>query len=63
MRNVSDWILGHLHAAGSAAATSSQRGGLRVVVRKIRRQKVLEAQVGRVGVAATEAPTTEPTGS
>ena len=45
VRTVSDWILGHL--SGSVRGGDIiQRGGIRVVVRKVRRQKVLEAQIG-----------------
>lgn len=44
---LSDWILGHLgHAV--AGGEEIQLHGTRVMVRKIRRQKVLEAQVSRV---------------
>ena len=46
VRNVSDWIIGHLPGP-LRGGDIIERGGLRVVVRKIRRQKVLEAQVGR----------------
>jgi putative hemolysin len=45
LRNVSDWVLGHLqgHLHGGDIL---ERGGLRIIVRKVRRQKVLEAQIG-----------------
>jgi putative hemolysin len=44
---LSDWILGHLgHAV--TGGEEIQLHGIRVMVRKIRRQKVLEAQVSRV---------------
>ncbi|MGW8257358.1 MAG: transporter associated domain-containing protein, partial [Thermoguttaceae bacterium] len=44
---LSDWVSGHL---GRAIQSGDEltRNNIRVVVRKIRRQKVLEAQVGRV---------------
>jgi putative hemolysin len=48
---LSDWILGHLgHAV--AGGEVIQLHGIRVMVRKIRRQKVLEAQVSRVETEA-----------
>jgi putative hemolysin len=46
MRILSDWIIGHLHDS-LHGGDIIERGGFRAVVRKIRRQKVLEAQVGR----------------
>jgi putative hemolysin len=45
VRTVSDWVLGHLSGA-IHGGDIIQRGNIRVVVRKVRRQKVLEAQVG-----------------
>jgi putative hemolysin len=46
VRNMSDWITGHLdHPVRGGDVV--ERGGLRVIVRKVRRQKVLEAQIGR----------------
>jgi putative hemolysin len=46
LRTVSDWIISQLqHAARGGDVVA--RPGIRVVVRKVRRQKVLEAQVGR----------------
>jgi len=45
-RTLSDWIVGHLTEPVRGGAII-QRNGLRIVVRKVRRQKVLEAQVGR----------------
>jgi putative hemolysin len=50
VRTLSDWILGHL-AESVRGGDIIQHGGLRVVVRKVRRQKVLEAQVGRTDAA------------
>ena len=46
VRNLSDWIVGHLDKPVRGGEII-QRGGVRVVVRKVRRQKVLEAQVGK----------------
>jgi len=46
VRNVSDWIIAHLQEPVRGGEIID-RGGLRVIVRKVRRQKVLEAQVGR----------------
>lgn len=48
VRTVSDWIIGHLHnhfRSGDILV----RPSLRVVVRKVRRQKVFEAQIGQIG--------------
>jgi putative hemolysin len=50
MHTVSDWIVGHLDGA-VRGGDIIQRGNVRVVVRKVRRQKVLEAQVGRTDSA------------
>jgi len=44
---LSDWVSGHL-GRGIRGGDELTRNGIRVCVRKIRRQKVLEAQVGRV---------------
>lgn len=47
-RTLSGWVLGHVgHAVHGGE--SVERGGVRVIVRKIRRQQVLEAQIHRVG--------------
>jgi putative hemolysin len=46
LRILSDWIIGHLPDS-LHGGDIIERGGFRAVVRKIRRQKVLEAQVGR----------------
>lgn len=43
-RTVSEWVMGHLQTP-LAGGETVQRKGLRVIVRKVRRQKVLEAQV------------------
>ena len=43
---LSDWIMGHL-GHGVHGGEEIQHHGVRVVVRKIRRQKVLEAQISR----------------
>jgi putative hemolysin len=45
-RNLNEWVLGHLGQPARGGEVV-ERGNVRVVVRKIRRQKVLEAQVGR----------------
>ncbi|MEN6452532.1 MAG: hemolysin family protein [Thermoguttaceae bacterium] len=52
VRTLSDWIIGHL---GSRFRSGDilVRPGLRVVVRKVRRQRIFEAQIGRVEPAAT----------
>jgi putative hemolysin len=44
LRNVSDWIVAHLHGR-LRSGDILVRPGLRVVVRKVRRQKVFEAQI------------------
>jgi len=46
-RNFNEWVVGHL-GKPVRGGQILERGDLRVVVRKIRRQKVLEAQIGRV---------------
>jgi hypothetical protein len=50
---LSDWIIAQTRGQ-FRGGDIFERHGLRVVVRKIRRQKVLEAQIGRVDVPATE---------
>jgi putative hemolysin len=45
-RNLSDWVAGHLDEP-IRGGEILQRGPIRVIVRKVRRQKVLEAQLGR----------------
>ena len=47
-RTVSDWILGHLQGSVHGGDVL-ERGGWRIVVRKVRRQKVLEAQIVLAG--------------
>jgi putative hemolysin len=45
-RNLSAWVVGHL-GAGVTGGEVVERDGVRVVVRKVRRQRVLEAQLSR----------------
>lgn len=45
-RNLNEWVVGHLGKPVKGGEVL-ERGDVRVVVRKVRRQKVLEAQVGR----------------
>ncbi len=52
VRTVSDWIIGHLHGQ-FRSGDILVRPGLRVVIRKIRRHKVLEAQVGLISQEPT----------
>jgi putative hemolysin len=52
VRTVSDWILGHLHGSVRGGDVL-ERGDWRIVVRKVRRQKVLEAQIVRAGTVET----------
>ncbi len=53
LRTLSDWIIGQL-AGRLRGGDVIERRGVRAVVRKIRRQKVLEAQVGRTDVKSAE---------
>jgi len=46
-KNVSDWIVGHFEGFVHGGETL-ERNGLRVIVRKVRRQKVFECQMGHV---------------
>jgi putative hemolysin len=46
VRKVSEWITGHL-GGGAEGGEDLLRSGVRVVVRKVRRQQVLEAQITR----------------
>jgi putative hemolysin len=46
VRTVSDWIIGHLQGHFHSGDVF-ERPGLHIIVRKVRRQKVLEAQIGR----------------
>jgi putative hemolysin len=50
VRTVSDWVVGHTHGHFHSGDIFD-RGGVRVVVRKVRRQKVFEAQIGKTGAA------------
>jgi putative hemolysin len=47
VRNVSEWITNRLQRP-ARGGDIIETGGLRAVVRKVRRQKVLEAQIGRL---------------
>jgi len=53
LRNVSDWVIGHLQQPLRGGEVVD-RPGVRVMVRKVRRQKVLEAQVARSDSTAPE---------
>jgi putative hemolysin len=46
-RNLSSWVVGHL-GAGVTGGEVLQRDSVRLVVRKVRRQRVLEAQLSTV---------------
>jgi putative hemolysin len=46
LRTVSDWFIGHTHGRFQSGDVLD-RPGVRMVVRKVRRQKVFEAQIGR----------------
>ncbi len=50
---LSNWVSGHL-GRPIRGGDMITRGGVRVIVRKIRRQKILEAQVGRVETPPTD---------
>ncbi|MEN6459270.1 MAG: hemolysin family protein [Thermoguttaceae bacterium] len=52
VRNLSDWIIGHLGGRLQSGDILA-RPNIRVVVRKVRRQKVFEAQVGKVDASAS----------
>ena len=54
-RTVSEWVTGHLPTPLVGGETV-QRNGLRVIVRKVRRQKVLEAQVESRSGAPSRSP-------
>ena len=56
-RNLSEWVIGHL-GQPTRGGEIVERGGVRVVVRKVRRQKVLEAQIARTDVPQMRAGTT-----
>jgi len=51
LRNLSDWVIGH-RPGPLRGGDVIERGGLRAVVRKVRRQKVFEAQIGRADAGA-----------
>ena len=51
VRTVSDWIVGHLQGR-FRSGDILVRPGVRAVVRKVRRQKVFEAQIGQTDAAA-----------
>jgi putative hemolysin len=53
-RNLSAWVVGHLGEPVSGGEVI-ERGGIRVVVRKVRRQRVLEAQLTAVSTTQGEA--------
>ncbi len=53
LRTVSDWIIGHSPGHFHSGDIFDRRG-VRVVVRKVRRQKVFEAQIGKIGAATRE---------
>jgi putative hemolysin len=53
VRKVSEWITGHL-GHGAVGGEELERSGVRVLVRKIRLQQVLEAQVTRLRPADDE---------
>jgi putative hemolysin len=48
LRTVSDWVVGHTQGRFHSGDILD-RGGVRLIVRKVRRQKVFEAQVGHTG--------------
>jgi len=54
LRNISDWVIGHLQQQPLHGGEVVERPGVRVMVRKVRRQKVLEAQVARNDSTAPE---------
>jgi putative hemolysin len=54
-RNLSDWVIGHLQQPVRGGEVI-ERAGARTVVRKVRRQKVLEAQVESRPAGSNPAP-------
>ncbi len=54
-KTVSDWIVGHFEGFVHGGETL-ERNGLRVIVRKVRRQKVFECQIGRVDTPPKDEP-------
>jgi len=51
LRTVSDWVVGHTRGHFHSGDILD-RAGVRLIVRKVRRQKVFEAQVGKTGAEA-----------
>ncbi len=54
LRTVSDWVVGHTRGHFHSGDIFD-RGGVRLVVRKVRRQKVFEAQIGKIEAEPREA--------
>ena len=54
LRTVSDWVVGHTQGHFHSGDIFD-RAGVRLVVRKVRRQKVFEAQIGKIGAEPREA--------
>jgi putative hemolysin len=54
-RTLSEWVVGHLGGPVRGGEVV-ERSGTRVAVRKVRRRKVQEAQVGRVTLAPPPPP-------
>jgi putative hemolysin len=52
-RNLNQWVAGHL-GRPVRGGDEIERGGIRVVVRKVRRHTVQEAQVSRVGLSSPQ---------
>ncbi len=57
LRTVGDWIAGHLRGHFRSGDVL-MRSGVRAVIRKVRRQKVFEAQIGRADAPAQGSPPT-----
>ena len=55
VKTLNEWIRGHL-GRGVEGGEILERNGFRIVVRKVRRQMVLEAQVGRMPASGTTPP-------
>ena len=53
-RNLNEWVVGHLGRAVHGGEIL-KRGNVRIVVRKVRRHKVLEAQVERIDLDEKQA--------
>ena len=51
LRTVSDWVVGHTHGHFHSGDIFD-RAGVRLVIRKVRRQKVFEAQIGKTEAGA-----------